>query len=235
MLHNCHHCHYTIISFWGDHGWQLGEHGEWCKQTNFELATHAPMMVHIPGLTDAGIATEQLTEFVDLFPTLVDAAELPPLPLCPKVSTKTKLCREGLSLMPLIRNPNAKWKNRVFSQHPRWKRSHNSRRKHSLYMGYTMRTDRYRYTEWVKFRGSPTYKPTWHNNKGTELYDHQDDPDENHNLAKDTTQQELCKELSIKLHNGWRAALPDEDKTSTTLSKVEGSLQKLLLGILKNL
>ena len=64
----------TIISCWGDHAWQLGEHEEWCKQTNFELATHTPMMVHIPGLTDAGIATEQLTEFVDLFPTLVDAA-----------------------------------------------------------------------------------------------------------------------------------------------------------------
>ena len=44
----------TIISFWGDHGWQLGEHGEWCKHTNFEVATHAPMMIHIPGRTDKG-------------------------------------------------------------------------------------------------------------------------------------------------------------------------------------
>ena len=54
-----------------------GEHGEWCKHTNFELATHAPMMVHVPGLTDQGIVTEQLTEFVDLYPTLAEAAGLP--------------------------------------------------------------------------------------------------------------------------------------------------------------
>ena len=78
----------TIISFWGDHGWQLGEHGEWAKITNFELANHAPMMVHIPGVTDRGLVTEQLTEYVDLFPTLAEAAGLPPLPLCPADSSK---------------------------------------------------------------------------------------------------------------------------------------------------
>ena len=65
----------TIVSFWGDHGWQLGEHGEWTKHTNFELATHAPMMVRMPGVTDNGIQTEALTEFVDLFPTLAELAE----------------------------------------------------------------------------------------------------------------------------------------------------------------
>ena len=81
----------TIVSFWGDHGWQLGEHGEWCKHTNFELATHAPMMVHVPGVTDKGIITEQLTEFVDLFPTLVEAAGLPLLTTCPENSTQIKV------------------------------------------------------------------------------------------------------------------------------------------------
>ena len=62
---------------------QLGEHGAWCKQTNFELATQAPMMVHIPGKTDDGITTEKLVEMVDLFPTIVEAAGFPPIPLCP--------------------------------------------------------------------------------------------------------------------------------------------------------
>ena len=81
----------TIISFWGDHGWQLGEHGEWCKHTNFELATHAPMMIHIPGKTNEGIVTEKLTEFVDLFPTLVDAAGLKPMTKCPENSTLVKV------------------------------------------------------------------------------------------------------------------------------------------------
>ena len=56
-----------------------GEHGEWCKHTNFELATHAPMMVRVPGMTDKGVVTEQLTEFVDLFPTLAEAAGLDPV------------------------------------------------------------------------------------------------------------------------------------------------------------
>ena len=78
----------TIISFWGDHGWQLGEHAEWCKHTNFEIATHAPMMVHAPGRTDSGVVTERLTEFVDLFPTLAEAAGLPEVPLCVKGAEK---------------------------------------------------------------------------------------------------------------------------------------------------
>ena len=58
---------------------RAGEHGEWCKHTNFELATHAPMMVSVPGLTEGGVVTEQLTEFVDLFPTLAEAAGLDPV------------------------------------------------------------------------------------------------------------------------------------------------------------
>ena len=94
------------------------------------------MMVHIPGRTDDGIITEALTEFVDLFPTLVDAANLPSLELCPEDSDKTTLCREGSSLMPLIDNPKLpSWKNRSFSQYPR----------EGSHMGYTMRTDKLLY------------------------------------------------------------------------------------------
>ena len=191
----------TIISFWGDHGWQLGEHGEWCKHTNFELATHAPMMVHIPGRTDSGIVTEQLTEFVDLFPTLVDAAGLPPLPLCPENSSNIELCREGSSLLPLIKNPNASWKNASFSQYPR---SLNKTR----IMGYTMRTDIFRYTEWAKFEYAPVYKPDWNHLFGVELYDHSKDPEENHNMALEPSYAKTIKGLSDQLHAGWRNVLP---------------------------
>ena len=192
----------TIISLWGDHGWQLGEHGEWCKQTNFELATHAPMMVHVPGLTDNGIVTEQLTEFVDLFPTLVEAAGLKALQLCPDDSTKVELCREGMSLMPLIKDPKASnWKQRVFSQYPREVKNQNV-------MGYTMRTDRFRYTEWPAFMGAPHYKPDWDKLFGVELYDHSVDPEENVNVAHKKEYQDMVKTLSKELHDGWRAALP---------------------------
>jgi iduronate 2-sulfatase len=64
----------TIVVFWSDHGFHLGENGEWCKHTAFELSTWSPLMIHIPGVTDAGINTYELTEFVDLFPSLVEAA-----------------------------------------------------------------------------------------------------------------------------------------------------------------
>ena len=94
-----------IISFWGNHGWQLGEHGEWCKHTNFELATHSPMIIYIPILTDEGIVTEHLTEFVNLFATLVDAAGLPSMPLCPEDLHNVAFCREGESMMPLVLRP----------------------------------------------------------------------------------------------------------------------------------
>lgn len=184
----------TIVSFWGDHGYQLGEHAEWCKQTNFELATHAPMMVRIPGKTDGGLVTEQLTEFVDLFPTLVEAAGLPPMPICPTNSSKILVCREGQSLMPLLDTSNAdQWKNKVFSQYQR----------NGKYMGYTMRTDQYRYTEWVKFNFDKA-APIWDDLHGVELYIHDIDPQENINYAKYPEYHDLTDKLSAELHAGWR-------------------------------
>ena len=81
----------TVVSIWGDHGWQLGEHGEWCKHTNFEYAARAPMMVHVPGLTDGGIKTEHYSEHVDLFPTLTEAAMGETLPICPKGDASFKV------------------------------------------------------------------------------------------------------------------------------------------------
>ena len=128
----------TIVSFWGDHGWQLGEHGEWCKHTNFELSTHAPMMVRVPGLTDHGPVTDRLTEFVDLFPTLAEAAGLPHVPLCPESSAEVALCTEGTSFVSLMLKPDQPWKAAAFSQYPRMDVAG------SAVMGYTMRTEQYR-------------------------------------------------------------------------------------------
>jgi len=78
----------TVVMFVGDHGWQLGEHGEWCKHTNFELATRTPMMLSIPGLIDGGLLSDALVEFVDIFPTVVEAAGLVVPMICPKDSRK---------------------------------------------------------------------------------------------------------------------------------------------------
>ncbi|XP_046579953.1 ulvan-active sulfatase-like [Haliotis rubra] len=159
-------------------------------------------MVHVPGLTDKGIVTEELTEFVDLFPTLVEAAGLPPINLCPENSTNVLVCTEGTSLIPLITNPaSPNWKKAVFSQYPRNEYNGNQ-------TGYSMTTDHYRYTEWVKFNIQPVYKPDWTEVFGVELYDHYGDPEENKNLAYDSAYSALVAQFSKQLHAGWRAALP---------------------------
>jgi len=204
----------TIVSFWGDHGWQLGEHGEWCKHTNFELATHAPMMVHIPGVTDAGVVTEQLTEYVDLFPTLVDAAGLPPLPVCPLDSSSIEVCTEGSSLLPLITEVNTTaWKQYAFSQYPR---------ANNRIMGYSIRSSRYRYTEWVDF-DNKNYTPEWKAVKGVELYDHVVDPEENYNHANDRAYVYVRAKLSGALHDGWRKAIPQNANRTRPVEPVPGS------------
>ena len=120
----------TVVVLWGDHGWQLGEHGLWCKHTNFEIATRVPMIFSAPGQKAAGAKTDALVEFVDIYPTL---CELCGLPLPDGL--------EGTSLVPLLDEPDRPWKTAAFSQYPRGKA-----------MGYSMRTDRYRYTEWAPAR-----------------------------------------------------------------------------------
>ena len=203
----------TVISFIGDHGYQLGEHGEWCKHTNFDIATHAPMMIHIPGMTDSGIISDKLTEFVDLFPTLVEATGHPPLPMCPEDSSAITNCHEGQSLIRLIKNPNASWKNASFSQYPRSP----LKSKISEVMGYTMKTEHYRYTEWAKFRLRPVYRPDWNILSGVELYDHTKDPEENYNVADDPSYTHIRQDLSRQLHAGWRHANQEGSHSSDSV------------------
>ena len=116
----------TIVVLWGDHGWKLGEHAMWCKHTNYEDDTHVTLVVYDPRAKAKG-ATKALVEFVDIYPTLCELAglELPEH-------------LEGTSFAPLLDKPDTPWKKAAFSQYPRGSK-----------MGYTMRTDRYRYTLWV--------------------------------------------------------------------------------------
>ena len=168
----------TVIVLWGDHGWHLGEHSLWCKHTNFEEATHAPLIISAPGQKNKGEKTKGLAEFVDIYPTLCELAGLP------KPSTL-----EGTSLKPVMDDPKRPWKKAAFSQYPR----------PGGVMGYSMRTDRYRYTEWQKKDADPV---------GIELYDYQTDPLGNVNIAGLPENKELVARLSKQLLDGWKAAKP---------------------------
>jgi arylsulfatase A-like enzyme len=173
----------TIVILWGDHGWKLGEHDAWCKHTNCENDTNAPLLLSVPGQKQRGVRTDALVEFVDIYPTL---AELAGLPLPSHL--------EGTSLKPLLDDPGRPWKPAAFSQYPR------SSGGRSL-MGYSMRTDRYRFTAWVDRKDHAKVD-------ALELYDHQTDPQENTNLANQPAHAALVARLHAQLNAGWRAARP---------------------------
>ena len=90
----------TIVLFTSDHGFHVGEHAEWAKGTLYSLDLRVPMMLKVPGKTDTsnnGITVNRLVENIDIFPTLVDAAGIDPIPNC-KETTNQMLCHEGLSV-----------------------------------------------------------------------------------------------------------------------------------------
>uniref|UniRef100_A0A1X7UJF8 Sulfatase N-terminal domain-containing protein n=1 Tax=Amphimedon queenslandica TaxID=400682 RepID=A0A1X7UJF8_AMPQE len=211
----------TIIVLWADHGWQLGEHNEWCKHTNFEDATHVPFLLHVPGVTDNGMTTKALVELIDIFPSLTELAGLEVPPMCTKNSPTSIACVEGSSVVPLLSNPNAQWKKGSFSQYPRpstqglpeipGKPPFDPSDKGESVMGYTVRTDKYRFTEWYRFNritSTPNFNEIW----GTELYDHSSPTvffnDENVNLATESEMKPVVDELRQLLQAGWREALP---------------------------
>ncbi len=173
----------TVVCLWGDHGFHLGDHGLWTKHSNFENACRSPLIVRAPGQAAAGAATEALVEFVDIYPTLSELAGLPqPGHL------------EGDSFASLLNEPDRPWKSAAFSQYPR------SNEQREPLMGYSIKTDRYRYTEW-QYRDRPGCD-------AVELYDHEQDPNETVNAASEPSQVDICARLSRVLNAGWRAARP---------------------------
>ena len=156
----------TVIVFWSDHGYFLGEKGLWYKRKAFERSARMPMIIAAPGLTK-GTNTPKPVELLDIYPTLADLCGLkPPENL------------EGKSLRPLLTNPNdSNWKKPAVTQI--W---HNKKA-----WGYSMRTERYRYTEWLE------------GDAGRELYDHSNDPGEVTNLASDPKRADTIARLSKQL------------------------------------
>jgi len=143
----------TIIVLWSDHGFHLGDHGIWCKHTNFEEAARIPFLISAPGMKP-GQRTEAFAETVDLYPTLCELAGVP-LPIKP----------DGLSLVQVLRDPQSTTKDHAFHVYPR----------HPL-LGRSIRTDRYRLVEWKAPGAAP-------DTAVLELYDYQKDPLEKKNIA----------------------------------------------------
>lgn len=209
----------TIIVVWGDHGWHLGEYGIWGKATNHEVATRVPLILWTPDMKKPGSSTKALTEFVDIYPTLCELAGLP-----------QPQALEGQSFVNQLNDPNSPGKDAAFSQFPspalrEWaarplspamrgtffgpiitqveeqlRREHGQRYDADLFnnhlMGYSLRTDRYRFTEWRDDRDAAA-EPL-----ATELYDHQTDPHETVNIAKQ--HPGIVKELSARLSRNRR-------------------------------
>jgi uncharacterized sulfatase len=155
----------TIVVLWGDHGWHLGEHGNWQKQSLFEESARVPLLVAVPGAKAAGKASPRIIETLDLYPTIIDYASLPaphPLP--------------GASLRPLLHKPSAKWDRPAYTQVRRGNTNH-------FFFGRSVRTERWRYTEWDDGR------------KGAELYDEKKDPEEHKNLTSEPKHSAVVEEL----------------------------------------
>ncbi len=155
----------TLVVFWSDHGYFLGEKGLWYKRKAFERSAKAPLII-VPPEGVGGASCARPVELLDLYPTIVDYAgfEIPAV-------------LEGVSLRPLLTNPSAEWDRPAITQV-----FHSANAQ-----GYSLRNDRWRYTEWN--RGEA----------GIELYDHENDPDETTNLAKHPEYADLMRTLSGQL------------------------------------
>jgi len=182
----------TVIVLWGDNGWKLGEHNGWSKHTNYEIDTHIPMIISGAGVAAKGKHSQALTEFVDIYPTLCEMAHLP-----------VPSYLQGTSVVPLLENPEKEWKSAAFSQYLLGRYRPSPYVKKEM-MGYTMRTDRYRYVEWYDWNKDDTRG----NLLSRELFDHATDPQENQNLANQSQYKEIVDMLSHKLADGWRKAIP---------------------------
>jgi len=140
----------TIVVFWSDHGYHIGEHGLWMKMSLFENSARVPLIIAVPGRS-AGKTSPRVVELLDLYPTLAELAGL-----------TSSMDLHGASLRPLLDDPTAKWDRPAYTQ-----------LKRAQFHGYSVRDERYRYTEWDGGR------------RGVELYDYETDPRELKNLADD--------------------------------------------------
>ncbi len=186
----------TIIVFTSDHGYHTGEHGLWQKQSLFEESARVPMLIVAPGVATKGAVAKSPVSHIDLFPTLAE--------LC---SVKAPSNIQGQSLVPMLKEPNTKGRGWAITQVRRGggrARSTVTRDVSSddnAYLGYSLRTSRWRYTEWDEGK------------QGRELYDHDADPHEISNLADKPEHAGTVAELSKQVQVAAKGTFPQSGKT----------------------
>jgi arylsulfatase A-like enzyme len=188
----------TVVVFHSDHGYHLGEHGcLWQKQSVFEESARVPLVISAPGQEASGKPTAALAELIDVYPTLADLcglkapANLPGKSLVPQMNDPSQPGK-GFALTQVRRGGGGGGKakaNKVADAKVAEKQTAKQKSKAGpVFIGYSLRTDRWRYTEWDGGK------------QGVELYDHEQDPNEYTNLAKDPRHADTVKQLSSRLH-----------------------------------
>lgn len=173
----------TIVVFTSDHGYHMGEHGLWQKMSLFEESARVPLLIVAPGVAKPGSAAAAPVSHLDLYPTLAELAG---------VTVPANL--QGQSLAPMLRDVSAKGRNWALTQVTRGGRQ-------ERFFGYTLRTPRWRYTEWNEGKA------------GRELYDHDADTKELGNLAERPEHAGVVAELSAQLRAAAKATFPPGGKT----------------------
>ena len=181
----------TVVVFWSDHGYHLGEHnGIWQKRTLFEQGARAPLIIRNPVSKGNGQACRRIVEFIDIYPTLTELANI-----------KTPKQVEGRSLVPLLQNPLSEWNGFAITQVLR----PSDNRLAKPVMGRSIRTERWRYSDWAEGKN------------GVELYDHYADPMEFNNLAEIATKENLAvmktlRKMLVKKASGQTPKTPFNPK-----------------------
>ena len=198
----------TVVALIGDHGWQLGEHNVWGKHTNFELGTRVPLIIKTPGKA-AGF-TNSLVESVDLYPTIASLAGLGhPEDL------------DGVDLTPIIDDNTKSLNDAVFSEYPRcphdvtkpWEDKTSciqTARENFTVMGYSVRTNDWRYTTWMYWDGANLVGDFAKAPVAEELYGHSGDNEadfnkfENVNVADLPANQEVMQSMRARVEKQWK-------------------------------
>ncbi len=160
----------TTIVFWSDHGFMVGEHGQWEKRMLFEASAHVPLFIAGAGVNAKGKACRRTVEHLNIYPTLAEMCEL----------KETPANLQGRSMVYLLSNPDGQWNQPAITQVGRTVGS-------ASIMGYSLRTERYRYTMW--------------GDEGEELYDYWEDPREVKNQATDAGSADIKSKLRSNLEH----------------------------------